>query len=190
MNTVRLITPRRFEDDRGWFSETWSARTLAATLDRRIDFVQDNHSLSRPQWTLRGIHFQRPPHVQSKLVRCTRGRVFDVVVDLRRNSPTWGRWVGAELSGENGRQMFVPGGFGHAFLTLEPDCEVLYKVDDYYAPECDGGILWNDPTVAVDWGLPAGVAPVLSSKDTLLPTLADFDSPFEYDGVPLAPLTL
>lgn len=188
MSTVRLITPRRHEDARGWFSETWSTHAFAAETGRSIAFVQDNHSLSRPRWTLRGIHFQRPPHAQAKLVRCLRGRILDVAVDLRRGSPTWGHWVAAELSAADGRQLFVPAGFGHAFLTLEPDCEIAYKVDDFYAPDCDGGIAWNDPTIAVDWRLPAGVAPVLSPKDEILPTLAAFDSPFEYDGEPLAPL--
>ena len=189
MGTVHLIEPRRFADSRGWFSETWSTRGFAAATGSSIDFVQDNHSLSRPQWTLRGIHFQRPPHVQSKLVRCVRGRIFDIAVDLRRGSPTYGHWVGAELSGENGRQLFIPGGYGHSFVTLEPDCEVIYKVDDFYAPDCDGGIVWNDATIAVDWGLPAGTEPMLSPKDAALPSLAEFDSPFAYDGIPLAPLS-
>lgn len=190
MSTVRLITPRRFEDARGWFCETWSTRAFAASTGTEVAFVQDNHSLSRPAHTLRGIHFQRPPHVQAKLVRCVRGRILDVAVDLRARSPTYGRWVAAELSAEIGAQMFVPGGFGHGFVTLEADTEVVYKVDDFYAPECDGGIVWNDPTIAVDWALPAGAEPVLSPKDVALPRLAEFDSPFAYDGVPLGPLDL
>jgi dTDP-4-dehydrorhamnose 3,5-epimerase len=150
-------------------------------------FVQDNHSLSRVQGTLRGIHFQTPPHGQDKLVRCVRGRILDVAVDLRRGSPTFGHWVSLELSAENGRQLFVPIGFGHGFVTLEPDTEVIYKVTDYYAPECDGGIRWNDPAIGVDWQL-AGAGPQLSAKDEKLPFLQDFESPFEYDGRPLAPL--
>jgi len=187
MNTaVRLIKPKRFGDDRGWFMETYSAAMLAgAGID--LDFVQDNHSYSKPVGTIRGIHFQRPPHAQAKLVRCLRGRIMDYAVDLRRGSPTYGHHVAAELSGENGFQLYVPAGFGHAFVTLEPDVEVAYKVSDVYAPQCDGGIVWNDPTIAIDWPLPAS-GPVLSPKDTTLPNLADFDSPFVYDGAPLAPL--
>lgn len=186
--SVRLLTPRRFADDRGWFCETHSDRGFTRDTGLEIRFVQDNHSLSRPAHTLRGIHFQRPPFAQAKLVRCVRGRVFDVAVDLRRGSPTYGRWVGAVLDPDTGRQMFVPAGFGHAFLTLEPDTEVLYKVDAVYSAECDGGLRWDDPAIAVDWALPAGVEPVLSAKDAGLPGLADFVSPFDYDGVPLAPL--
>lgn len=185
--SVQLIEPRRFHDARGWFIETYSERTLAA---RGITcrFVQDNHSLSRPAFTLRGLHCQTPPHGQDKLVRCVRGRIFDVAVDVRRGSPTFGRWVGAELSAENGRQLFVPIGFAHAFLTLEPDCEVTYKVSDLYAPECDGGIRWDDPTIAIDWPLPAGACPELSPKDQALPPLAGWDSPFLYDDRPLTPI--
>lgn len=188
MSPVRLITPRRFADDRGWFSETHSDRTFARETGTTVRFVQDNQSLSRPVHTLRGLHFQRPPHAQAKLVRCLRGRIFDVAVDLRRGSPTLGHWVGAELDAASGRQLFVPAGFAHGFLTLEPDTEVFYKVDDFYSAECDAGIRWDDPAIGIDWGLPAGVAPVLSPKDATLPGLADFDSPFEYDGVPLGPI--
>lgn len=182
-----LIEPRRFGDARGWFTETYSEKRFA-DLGITCRFVQDNHSLSRPRFTLRGLHFQTPPHAQDKVVRCIRGSIFDVAVDLRRGSPTYGRWIGAELSAENGRQLFVPVGFAHGFLTLEDDCEVVYKVSDLYAPECDGGISWNDATVAVDWPLPAGTMPELSAKDQALPPLAAFDSPFAYDGRPLADL--
>lgn len=185
MNRICLLRPRRFEDDRGWFSETWSRRSFAAAAGTDVEFVQDNHSLSRQPYTLRGIHFQRPPHAQAKLVRCVRGRILDVAVDLRKRSPTFGTWQGVEMSAENGLQLFLPAGYGHGFLTLEPDCEVVYKVDDVYAPDCDGGIVWNDPDVGIDWGLPAGTMPVLSPKDAGLPRLADFDSPFSYDGVPM-----
>lgn len=164
--------------------ETYSAAMLRAA-DVDLDFVQDNHSYSRPAGTIRGIHFQRPPHAQAKLVRCLRGRVLDYAVDLRRGSPTYGHHVSTELSADNGAQLFVPVGFGHAFVTLEPDTEVAYKVSDLYAPDCDGGIAWNDPTVGIDWPLPA-TGPVLSPKDMVLGTLADFDSPFDYDGTPLA----
>ena len=186
---VRLIKTRRFADTRGWFSETYNVAQFAAAKIR-AEFVQDNHSSSDPAWTLRGIHFQPPPHAQAKLVRCLRGRIFDVAVDLRRKSPTFGRWVGAELRATDGEQLFVPTGFGHAFLTLEPDCEVAYKVDAYYAPDADGGVLWSDPALAIDWPLCSN-APVLSDKDGALPLLADaMDFEFTYDGCPLAPLSL
>jgi dTDP-4-dehydrorhamnose 3,5-epimerase len=184
---VFLFTPRRFGDARGWLMETFSARAFA---DNGIDapFVQDNHSRSVPAHTLRGIHFQSPPRAQDKLVRCLRGRILDIAVDLRAGSPTYGKWVGAELSADNAAQLFIAKGFGHAFLTLEPDCEVAYKMTDFYAPECDGGVAWDDPELAIDWGLPAGAAPVLSDKDRALPPLAAWSSPFAYDGRPLAPL--
>jgi dTDP-4-dehydrorhamnose 3,5-epimerase len=183
---VKLIRPRRIGDDRGWFSETWNARALVALgVDER--FVQDNHSLSRAPGVLRGLHFQTPPHAQAKLVRCVRGLIWDVAVDLRRGSPTFGRWVGADLSPQNGCQLFIPVGFAHGFLTLEPDTEVEYKVTDYYAPACDGGLIWNDPTLAIGWPL-GQEHPTLSPKDTRLPRLEDFESPFDYDGEPLTPL--
>ena len=180
---VQLIRPKRFSDDRGWFSETWRKDRLAG---QGIDssFCQDNHSLSRPVGTLRGLHFQAPPHAQSKLVRCVAGSIWDVAVDLRAGSPTYGDWVGSTLSAENGDQLFIPVGFGHGFITLEPDSEVIYKVDDYYAPDCDGGIAWDDPDLALEWPLPDG-GPILSDKDRLLPRLKSWDSPFPYDGRPL-----
>jgi dTDP-4-dehydrorhamnose 3,5-epimerase len=183
---VKLIRPRRFGDDRGWFTETYN-REKYVRLGVEVNFVQDNHSLSRSPLVLRGLHFQTPPKGQDKLVRCVRGRIWDVAADIRRGSPTYGQWVAAELSAENGCQLFVPVGFAHAFLTLEPDCEVEYKVSELYAPECDGGLIWNDPTLDIAWPV-AGAAPVLSEKDGRLPTLADFDSPFAYDGEPLSPL--
>lgn len=181
-NPVQLIHPRRHGDARGWFTEVYSEPTFAA-LGVTCRFVQDNHSLSVPAFTLRGLHFQTPPHGQDKLVRCIRGRIYDVAVDVRAGSPTYGQWVGAELSAENGHQLFVPVGFAHGFLTLEDNCEVTYKVSDVYAPQCDGGIRWD--SVGIDWPLPAGTAPELSPKDTQLPGLAEFDSPFPYDGRPL-----
>jgi dTDP-4-dehydrorhamnose 3,5-epimerase len=183
-STVQLLKPRRFGDARGWFTEVYAEPTFAA-LGITCRFVQDNHSLSAPAYTLRGLHFQTPPHGQDKLVRCIRGRIFDVAVDVRRGSPTWGRWVGAELSADNGHQLFVPLGFAHGFLTLEPDCEVTYKCSDTYAPDHDGGLRWDDPAIGISWPLPPGVMPELSDKDRLLPALADFDSPFPYDGRPL-----
>lgn len=182
---VQLIRPRRHGDARGWFTEVYNRDTFAA-LGITCEFVQDNHSLSAPAFTLRGLHFQTPPAGQDKLVRCIRGRIFDVAVDVRRGSPTYGRWVGAELSAENGHQLFVPVGFAHGFLTLEPDCEVSYKCSALYAPASDGGIAWD--SAGIDWPIPAGTAPELSPKDAALPALADFDSPFAYDGRPLEPL--
>ena len=189
MNPVRLIEPKRFGDARGWFAEVYSARRFAGDGIGTV-FVQDNHSLSRPAGTLRGLHFQTPPHGQAKLVHCVKGRIFDVAVDVRNGSPTYGRHAGAELSAQNGRQLLIPVGFAHGFVTLEPDCEVAYKVSDYYAPECDGGIFWDDPALGIEWPLPPGVAPLLSDKDMKLPPLAGFDSPFAYDGHPLEPLDL
>lgn len=186
--TVRLFQPRRLEDDRGWFAETYSARAFAR---HGIDtvFVQDNQSLSRTPFTLRGIHFQAPPHAQDKLIRCLRGRIFDVAVDLRRGSPTYGKWVGATLGADDGAQLLVPVGFGHAFLTLEPDTEVAYKTSDFYAAESEGALAWDDPAIAVDWPLPAGREPALSPKDAHLAGLTDFDTPFVYDdATPLAAL--
>ena len=184
---VRLIVPRRHGDARGWFTEVYSQPAFSA-MGIDCPFVQDNHSLSVPQFTLRGLHFQTPPRGQDKLVRCIRGRIFDVAVDLRKGSPTYGQWVGAELSAENGHQLFIPIGFAHGFVTLEPDCEVTYKCSDTYAPEHDGGIRWNDPAIGIEWPIPDGEVPELSAKDSVQPLLADFDSPFPYDGRPLAPL--
>jgi dTDP-4-dehydrorhamnose 3,5-epimerase len=187
MFPVKLIKPKRFEDDRGWFSEIYNQKSFV-DMGINVNFVQDNHSLSKPVGTVRGLHFQRPPRGQDKLVRCIAGRILDVAVDLRKGSPTYGQYVAAELSAENGHQLFIPIGFGHGFATLEPNCEITYKVSDTYAPECDGGIKWDDATIAIDWQLPVGVTPTLSGKDTILPLLKDFDSPFIYDGNPLLPL--
>ncbi len=171
-----ILTPARFGDARGWFSETFSAPRLAAA-GLPANWVQDNHSFSASQGTLRGLHYQRPPHAQDKLVRCSRGAIFDVAVDVRRGSATYGQWVGVELTPENGRQLFVPKGFLHGFVTRLPDTEVQYKCTDVYAPDCDGGIAWNDPTLAIDWGL---TAPILSAKDQVQPAFAGWDSPFEW----------
>lgn len=186
--TAMVVTPRRLTDARGWFSETWNRQYYSA-LGINREFCQDNHSLSTAAWTLRGIHFQRPPHAQAKLVRCLKGRIFDVAVDLRRNSPTFRQWVGVELTASKGNQLYVPAGYGHGFLTLEPDCEVAYKVDAHYAPESDGGVTWKDPDIAIDWPL-EGAVPLLSEKDSALPHLADVDFDFAYDGQPLVPLDL
>jgi dTDP-4-dehydrorhamnose 3,5-epimerase len=184
-----LFQPRRFGDDRGWFCETYNEKTFAAA-GLGVRFVQDNHSLSRPVGVLRGLHFQIPQCGQDKLVRCVAGAIFDVAVDVRKGSPTFGKWVGAELSAENGRQLYIPIGFAHGFVTLKPDTEVVYKCTDFYAPAHDGGLRWDDPDIAIAWPLPAGVLPTLSDKDEKLPHLRDFDSPFAYDGVPLGELEL
>ena len=178
-----LLAPRRFEDERGWFAETWNARRMAeAGLD--FDFCQDNHSFSRDAGTLRGLHYQSPPAAQTKLVRCTAGRIFDVAVDLRPGSPTYGKWRGVMLSPANGRQLLVPRGFLHGFLTLEPGTEVQYKVDACYDRDRDGAIAWDDPEIGIDWPLAeAGVAaPVLSEKDAAAPRLAEAGMPFGAQG--------
>lgn len=178
---VLILTPRRFGDSRGFFSESWNrARMAEQGLD--YDFVQDNHSLSAAVGTVRGLHFQSPPHAQDKLVRCGRGRLFDVAVDIRRGSPTYGQWVGEELSFENGRQLLVPAGFLHGFVTREPDTEIVYKCSDYYAPDCDGAVRFDDPDIGINWGL-EGEA-VLSEKDAAAPLLKEFDSPFVWEGAP------
>ena len=182
---VQLIVPRRHGDARGWFTEVYNRDTFAARGIEAV-FVQDNHSLSAPAFTLRGLHFQVPSRGQDKLVRCVRGRIWDVAVDVRAGSPTYGEWVGTELSAQNGHQLFIPVGFAHGFVTLEPDCEVTYKCSDLYAPEADGGIRWD--SAGIEWPMPAGTRPELSAKDQAQPALADFTSPFSYDGCPLAPL--
>ncbi|WP_282063799.1 dTDP-4-dehydrorhamnose 3,5-epimerase [Roseobacter litoralis] len=181
LDGVFILTPRRFGDARGFFSESWSARAMAAQgLD--VDWVQDNHSLSMQTGTVRGMHFQSPPHAQAKLVRCGRGAFFDVAVDIRRGSPTYGQWVGEELSYENGKQMLVPTGFLHGFATRQPETEIIYKCSDYYAPECDGAVRFDCPLIGIDWGLD-NIEPVLSDKDAAAQGLADFDSPFVWEGM-------
>lgn len=187
MSVVHIV-PQRFADDRGWFTETWNEDRFQK-LGVIGQFCQDNQSASVKAATIRGIHFQRVPHAQAKLVRCLKGRIFDVAVDLRRSSPTFMKWVGVELSADKGNQLFVPAGFGHAFLTLEDDCHVAYKVDAFYAPQADGGIRWDDPQLAIDWPM-AGSTPILSDKDANLPTLAESEFDFPYDGNPLVPLSI
>lgn len=182
---VKLVKPRRFGDERGWFSESWS-RERYRTLGIDIEFVQDNHSLSRDPGTLRGLHWQAPPHAQAKLIRCVAGAIWDVAVDVRRGSPTYGRWVSAELSADNGHQLFVPIGFAHGFVTLQPDTQVEYKVSAPYTPAAEGGVMWNDDALALPW--PLAGAPILSDKDRVLPMLSEGASPFAYDGAPLEPL--
>mgnify|MGYP000699438658 FL=1 len=169
LDGVVIIEPEVFGDNRGFFMESWNKKKMAeAGLD--YDFVQDNHSKSTVKGTLRGIHFQKGDKAQAKLVRCIKGAVFDVAVDLRRNSPTFKQWVGVELSEENKRQLLIPRGFGHGFVTLTDDVEFLYKADNYYAPEADAGIRWNDPEIGVEWGVEE---PILSEKDKKNPFLKD-----------------
>ncbi len=163
---VKLITPRRFTDSRGWFAETWSAKSLA------VAFCQDNQSLSIHAGTIRGLHFQTPPHAQAKLVSVLAGRIFDVAVDLRRSSPTFGQHAAFELDADSGRQLFVPKGFAHGFCTLEPNTLVQYKVDAPYAPDADGGIYWADESLGITWPVDPANAH-LSAKDAALPRLKD-----------------
>ena len=170
---VLVLTPRRFGDDRGFFSESWNRRTLEDAGVSLPEFVQDNHSLSHSAGTVRGLHYQSPPHAQGKLVRCGRGRLFDVAVDARRGSPTYGQWVGEELSFENGRQLWIPAGFLHGFVTREPDTEIVYKCTDHYDPACDGAVLWN--SLGIDWGADD---PILSEKDTKAVPFLQFETPF------------
>jgi dTDP-4-dehydrorhamnose 3,5-epimerase len=173
---VLILTPRRFGDARGWLAETWNAARMAeAGLD--LPWVQDNHSLSAAKGTLRGLHFQSPPRAQDKLVRCTAGAILDVAVDIRTGSPSYGRWVGVELSAKNGRQMFVPKGFLHGFVTLTEGAEVQYKCTDYYSPDHDGAVRWDDPALGIDWGI---TTPILSDKDADAPLLADIGTPFQW----------
>ena len=179
LSGVKVVTPRRFGDSRGFFSESWN-RARMAEAGLRFDFVQDNHSLSREVGTVRGLHLQSPPHAQTKLVRCGRGALFDVAVDVRRGSPTFGQWTGHELTAENGRQLLVPAGFLHGFVTRAPDTEIIYKCTDYYAPECEVAVRFDDTDIGIEWGM--GIqAPVLSEKDAQAPLLRDFDSPFVFE---------
>lgn len=176
LDGVKLVRTRRFGDQRGYFVETWNRRSFAANgLD--TDFVQDNVSLSRSVGTIRGLHYQREPFAQAKLIRVLRGAILDVAVDLRRASPTFGRHVSVVLSADGGEQLFIPVGFAHGLCTLEPDTEVAYKVSDFYSPEHDAGIMWNDPDLAIDWRL-GGRQPILSEKDAGLPRLGSIEPPF------------
>lgn len=174
-----LLTPRIFRDDRGFFSETYNQQSLKRA-GIEVSFVQDNHSMSVQPGTIRGLHFQTPPHAQDKLVHVTRGAIFDVAVDLRNGSPTFGQHVAVTLSAENWQQFWVPKGFAHGFCTLEPDTEVIYKVTDYYDPECDMGLAWNDPDLTIEWPLKAG-KPVLSDKDLKLPRFRELPVYFRYE---------
>ena len=177
VNICILIKPNRHGDHRGFFAETYSRKKyLEYGID--IEFVQDNHSISKEVGTLRGLHFQAPPHAQAKLVRCGRGALFDVAVDIRRGSPTYGKWEGYELTAENGYQLYVPIGFAHGFMTLKQESEIVYKCSDYYAPETEKSISWKDPDIKIRW--PKLDKPILSEKDAGAPILEDFESPFIY----------
>ena len=173
-----LLTPRVFRDERGFFFESWNQRTFAAALGMSVEkapvFVQDNHSRSS-RGVLRGLHYQLPPHPQGKLVRCVLGDIFDVAVDIRRSSPTFGQWVGAVLSGDNQQQLWVPEGFAHGFLTLSEHAEVLYKTTDLWSKDCEGAIRWDDPQVAIAWPLDSlgGIGPLLAQKDGKAAWLAE-----------------
>lgn len=175
LKDVYIIEPCVHGDNRGFFMESWSERDFNKA-GLHYDFVQDNHSSSTVKGTLRGIHFQRGDKAQAKLLRCVRGAVLDVAVDLRPSSPTYRKWVAVELSEENKRQLLIPRGFGHGFLTLTNNVEFLYKADNLYAPEADGGIRWNDPDIGVAWGIEN---PILSEKDSKAPFLKDAVTGFE-----------
>lgn len=164
---VYILEMDVFGDARGWFMETWSKRKMEA-VGLQVDFLQDNQSFSKEKGTLRGLHFQQNPMAQAKLLRCTRGEIFDVAVDIRKGSPTYGQWEGVTLSAENKKEFFIPRGFAHGFLTLTDDVEVQYKADNFYAPETDGSILWSDPTIGIDWPLQPVI---LSAKDKDAPLL-------------------
>lgn len=176
---VYEIIPPRHGDTRGFFSETWSAPALAAE-GIEVSFVQDNHSLSAAAGVLRGLHYQAPPAAQAKLVRVVRGSIYDVAVDIRHGSPTFGRWVGLTISADAWNQILVPEGFAHGFVTLQPDTEVVYKVSAPYAPEHEVAIRWDDPAIGVDWPL-EGRTPLLSAKDQVGSLLADAPVAFRYD---------
>lgn len=177
LDGVLLIKPKRFGDARGFFSETWNRKRLAE-IGIDADFVQDNHSMSAETGTLRGLHYQSPPHAQGKLVRCGRGTLLDVVVDARRGSPTYGKWIAEELSFDNGAQLWIPAGLLHGFVTREPMTEIIYKCTAYYSPEADGAVHWD--SCGVDWRLVR--EPVLSDKDRAAPAWDNFETPFEWSA--------
>jgi dTDP-4-dehydrorhamnose 3,5-epimerase len=176
---VLLVSMPRFPDDRGYFTESYNQKVFRQA-GITAEFVQDNQSFSARAGTIRGLHFQVPPAPQAKLVRVLQGRIYDVAVDLRRGSPAYGRWVGETLTAGGGEQLFIPRGFAHGFCTLDPDTVVAYKVDGFYARACEGGIIWNDPTLAITW--PVGAQEVvLSARDRTFPSFENFETPFGYD---------
>ena len=174
-NELILIKPDRHKDERGFFSETYSRRRYKE-FGIDVEFVQDNHSISWETGTLRGLHFQAPPFAQGKLVRCSKGAIFDVAVDIRKGSPRFGDWVGYELTEENGYQLYVPVGFAHGFVTLNPGSELMYKCTDYYAPKTEVSIRWNDPTIGIEWPLAERL--ILNERDAIAPFFKDFETPF------------
>ena len=176
LNGVVILEPQVFGDNRGFFMESWSKRKFEE-VGLFYDFVQDNHSSSTVKGTVRGIHFQKGKWCQAKLVRCTRGAVLDIAVDLRKSSSTYKQWISVELSEDNKKQIMVPRGFGHAFVTLTDHVEFMYKADNYYAPESEGGIRWNDPDIGVEWGV---ADPVLSAKDKINPFFKDIKDELEF----------
>lgn len=174
---LKVLEPKVFGDHRGWFMETYNDSILQqAGID--IKFVQDNQSFSAKIGTLRGLHYQLDPKAQTKLVRCTKGAIYDVAVDIRNGSPTYGKWFGLELTAENKKQLLIPQGFAHGFMTITDNVEVQYKVDNLYAPDCDRGILWSDPEINIAW--PLDIEPVLSSKDENAPLLTNADNNFTF----------
>lgn len=175
-----VIEPRIIKDDRGFFMETFRADIFCATLAQDIVFVQDNHSFSRKVGTVRGLHFQSPPYAQGKLVRCSVGRVLDVAVDIRKGSPHYGQHVAVELSSENAKQLYVPVGFLHGFITCEPDSELQYKCTDVYDHASEGCVRWDDTDLGIDWQFTQGI--VVSDKDAQAQRFADFDSPFVWQA--------
>jgi len=180
LSGVLILTPPRHTDPRGFFSETFNTATLKGN-GIETDFVQDNHSLSVAAGVVRGLHFQAPPHAQAKLVRVGTGAVIDVAVDIRKGSPTYGEWVGVELSADNGRQLLIPEGFLHGFVTLKPNTEILYKCSDYYAPDCDGSVHFASTAIGIEWGIDPGQA-IMSDKDNNAVPFCEFDSPFIWSG--------
>ena len=174
-NELILIKPTRHKDERGFFSETYSRRKYKE-FGIDVEFLQDNHSFSLKPGTLRGLHFQAPPNAQGKLVRCGKGAIFDVAVDIRKGSPRFGDWVGYEVTEENGYQLYVPVGFAHGFVTLNPGSELVYKCTDYYAPQAEGSIRWDDPTIGIEWPLAEKI--ILNERDSIAPLLRDFETPF------------
>lgn len=174
---LKVVEPKVFGDHRGWFMETYNEESFQKA-GINISFVQDNQSFSATKGTLRGLHYQLNPKAQTKLVRCTKGAIYDVAVDIRKNSPTFGKWFGIELSAENKKQLLIPQGFAHGFMTITDDVEVQYKVDNLYAPDCDRGILWSDPAIGIEW--PLDIKPVLSEKDEKAPLLKDAEHNFTF----------
>ena len=174
---VKILRPKRIEDQRGYFTETWNRRSLTA-FGVDVEFVQDNQSYSRHKGTVRGLHFQLPPHAQDKLVRVVVGKIWDVAVDIRKGSSTYGCWTGCELSAKNGWQLYIPKGFMHGFATLEANTEIVYKCSDYYVPSSECVVRYDDPTIGINWKISDSEA-ILSLKDSSAPLLIDIDNPFQ-----------